>query len=299
MDYLYIGIIIVLLIIVIALLLKVRELYGALDNIVEDFREILVSDTNNGIRVNTSDKHVRKLAMNLNKELKNLREASIKYSRGNNELKTAIVNVSHDLRTPLTAISGYLDLLESEDKTPDVAKYLNIIGERVEVLKSLTEELFKYSVVASTTEEFSPETLVLNSELETALAALYGAFVDRGITPEVVIPEVKVTRQLDKKSLQRTLSNILSNALKYSEGNLYVELKENGEIIFRNKASNIDAIDVGRLFDRFFTVDSSHHSTGLGLSIARLLTEKNGGEIGAELINGELVIKILYPEVTK
>lgn len=294
MEYVYLGIIVILAITVIALLLKVRELYSALDSIIDDFREILLRETNNEIRVNTGDKHIRKLAVELNKELKNLRDDAIKYSRGNNELKTAIVNISHDLRTPLTAISGYLDLLDNEEKSPEVSRYIGIIGNRVDALKLLTEELFRYSVVTSTVDEFYPESLVLNSELEQALAGFYGALVERGITPEIVITEDKVMRVLDHKSVQRTFSNILSNALKYSEGDLKVCLYEDGTVTFSNKASGVNATDVGKLFNRFFTVESARNSTGLGLSIAKLLTEKNGGTINADLIEGQLVITVKY-----
>ena len=294
MEYALISIIVILLVIVVALVLRIRAIYRAADDIINDFKFALENETNSKIRIDTSDKHMRQMAVQLNEELTKLRESEIRFSRGNNELKGAIVNISHDLRTPLTAISGYLDLLENEDKSPDVKKYIDIIGDRVEALKSLTEELFKYSVVTSTVDEFSPVELSLNSELETAIAGLYGAFVERGITPEIVIPDEKIVRVIDRKSLQRILSNILSNALKYSEGDLYVELKTTGEILFRNKATSISATDVGKLFNRFFTVESSRQSTGLGLSIAKLLTEKNGGSIDAELVNNNLQITIKF-----
>lgn len=294
MENVLILIIVILVIIIIALVLKIGAIYRAMDSLIDEYKNVIETETNNQIRVNTADRHIRKTAMRLNEELKELREAGIKYNRGNNELKTAIVNISHDLRTPLTAISGYLDLLEVEDKSPDVDKYISIIAERVEALKSLTEELFKYSVVTTTVDDFAPESLTLNSELEQAIAGLYGAFVDRGITPEISIPEEKVVRTLDKKSVQRIFSNVLGNALKYSEGDLKVSLTGDGVVTFANKASGITATDVGKLFNRFFTVESAHHSTGLGLSIARLLTEKNGGTIEADLVEGQLVITVKF-----
>lgn len=297
MENALILIVVILVIIIIALVIKIGAIYRAMDSLIDEYKNVIETETNNQIRVNTSDRHIRRTAIRLNEELKDLREAGIKYNRGNNELKTAIVNISHDLRTPLTAISGYLDLLEAEEKSPDVDKYISIIGERVEALKSLTEELFKYSVVTTTVDDFAPESLTLNAELEQALAGLYGAFVDRGITPEISIPEAKVVRTLDYKSVQRIFSNILSNALKYSEGDLSVCLADDGEITFANKASEISATDVGKLFNRFFTVESAHHSTGLGLSIAKLLTEKNGGTISADLIDSKLIIKLNFPEV--
>jgi len=282
----------ILIIIIVCLTVKIILMRRSIDGMTSEYRRIIREDTNALIKVTTGDRHIRKLASELNKELKELRRMEIRYIRGNDELQDAIVNISHDLRTPLTAISGYLDLLEQEEKSPDAEKYLAIVRERVESLKALTEELFRYSVVTSTDDDYSPEELVLNSELETSLAGFYGAFTEKGIAPQVTIPEEKVIRTLDRRSVQRIFSNILSNALKYSEGDLSVELKTSGEIIFSNSAVMLDATDVGKLFDRFYTVEDARRSTGLGLSIAKILVEKNNGKIGAELSDGRLTIRI-------
>lgn len=295
MEKLLLVIIGILLLVIAALIIKVLSLRRSIDEIIKDFGDIIEKETNLQIRVSSSDPHIRRAAIRLNEELKKLREVSVIYSRGNNELKTAIMNISHDLRTPLTAINGYLDLLDNEDKSEDAGRYLSIIRERVESLKSLTEELFKYSVISSTKDDFKPEEIVLNSELETTLASFYGALVEKGIEPEIEICDSKVVRTLDRKSIQRIFSNIISNAIKYSEGDLKVTLDEEGTIIFSNKASGLTPTEVGKLFNRFYTVESAHHSTGLGLSIAKLLSEKNGGIIEALLIEGSLVIRISFP----
>ena len=87
-------------------------------------------------------------------------------------------------------------------------------------------------------------------------------------------------------------SNIIGNAVKYSDGDLRVELTEQGRIIFENSAQNLDEIKVGRLFDRFYTVESASNSTGLGLAIAKTLVEQMHGEISAEYADGRLRIII-------
>ena len=280
-------------IIVVILIVRIVLLKRAIRNVADSFMDLSLTETNVQIQVDTSDKNIRYLAASLNNTLKEIRSQQLEYLHGNNELENAIVSISHDLRTPLTAINGYLTLLETEEKSEEVSKYLDIISERMEVLQNLTEELFRYSVVTTTIDDFNIEETVLNSELETSLAAHYGAFVEKNIIPEVKMCDSKVIRNLDKNSLQRILSNVISNAIKYSEGDFYVELKEDGELIFMNQTS-IQATDVGRLFNRFFTVESAHHSTGLGLSIAKLLTEKNGGTISASLRNGKIIIKIKF-----
>lgn len=292
MDALYLITIGILLIVIAILAVKFVAFQKEVDKLIDSFGEIIGNETNSQIRVSSDNKYIRNIAVKLNSELIKLREEEIKYSRGNSELNTAIVNVSHDLRTPLTAIGGYMELLENEDMSSDARKYLSIVGERIEALKSLTEELFRYSVV--TEDEFNPEEVCLNSELENSIAAFYGALVEKNIEPEINITEERVLRNLDRKSVQRIFSNIIGNAIKYSEGDLYVSLMPDGEIIFKNRASGISATDVGKLFNRFYTVESAHNSTGLGLSIAKLLTEKNGGSIEAELKSGELIIRLKF-----
>ncbi|MDE7390226.1 MAG: sensor histidine kinase, partial [Lachnospiraceae bacterium] len=98
----------------IALMAKVKMLQKNIDKICSDFTEHLSADTNTLITVSCRDKHVRRLAAEINVQLRELRKQQIKYLSGDRELKSAVTNISHDLRTPLTAICGYLDLLERE-----------------------------------------------------------------------------------------------------------------------------------------------------------------------------------------
>ena len=128
-----------------------------------------------------------------------------------------MTNLSHDLRTPLTAICGYLDLLDRQAHAPAVARYLDQIQNRVEAMKALTEELFRYSVLASK-EAWEYTDVLLNQVLEESLLAHYGALTQQGITPQLGLTEVPVHRRLDRKAVSRVFSNLLSNALKYSQG---------------------------------------------------------------------------------
>ena len=211
------------------------------------------------------------------------------------ELKEAVTNISHDLRTPLTAISGYLELLEEEEKSETVAQYLSFISGRTEAMKQLTEELFRYTVVLSAGPPELSE-IDLREVLEASLLNFYGALTERKITPEICLPEEQVLRKGNREALSRVFGNILSNVLKYSDGDRKVELKENGELTFSNHARDLDEVQVGKLFDRFFTVETARGSTGLGLSIARTLMEQMGGKITAEYEDGILKIRINVSE---
>ena len=278
------------------LLLRLYLLQRSLDDITDQLGDRLDGHTNNPIFLPTRDLHARRLAAELNVQLKELRRLRQRYEDGDRELKEAVTNVSHDLRTPLTAICGYLELLEKGEKTPDQARYLALIGGRTEAMKRLTEELFRYSIAASMEDELTLEPVDLNGAVEEAVASLYGALVEAGITPAVSLPEGRVVRELDRNALARVLGNLLSNALKYSAGDLEVTLAPDGTVTLSNAADGLDEVRVGRLFDRFYTVETGRGSTGLGLSIARALTERMGGTIAARYEEGRLAVALFFPE---
>ena len=261
----------------------------------EELDEKLRTDTNTLISISSGDRAVRALAARLNRQLQALRRERLRLHSGNAELTAAVTNVSHDLRTPLTALCGYLDLLEQEPQTEAAARYLAVIRERTDAMRALTEELFRYSVLTATADELHTEPVCLNDVLEQSLAGFYGALSARGITPSVQLPEEKVIRPLDAAALRRVFDNILSNAAKYSDGDLAVVLAPDGEVTFSNRASALSRVEAARLFGRFYTVKSARGSTGLGLSIAKLLTEKLHGTISADYENETLRICIAFP----
>ena len=261
----------------------------------EELDEKLRTDTNTLISISSGDRAMQSLVTHINRQLQALRRERLRLHSGNAELTAAVTNVSHDLRTPLTALCGYLDLLEQEPQTEAAARYLAVIRERTDAMRALTEELFRYSVLTATADELHTEPVCLNDVLEQSLAGFYGALSARGITPSVQLPEEKVIRPLDAAALRRVFDNILSNAAKYSDGDLTVTLSPDGKVTFSNRASALSRVEAARLFDRFYTVDSARGSTGLGLSIAKLLTEKLHGTISADYENETLRICIAFP----
>ena len=261
----------------------------------EELDEKLRTDTNTLISISSGDRAMQSLVTHINRQLQALRRERLRLHSGNAELTAAVTNISHDLRTPLTALCGYLDLLEQEPQTGAAARYLAVIRERTDAMRALTEELFRYSVLTATADDLHMEPVCLNDVLEQSLAAAYGALSVRGITPSVRMPEEKLVRTLDAAALRRVFDNILSNAAKYSDGDLTVTLSPDGSVTFSNHASALSRVEAARLFDRFYTVDSARGSTGLGLSIAKLLTEKLHGTISADYENEKLRICIAFP----
>lgn len=284
------GMIGILGICVLLLLVKLCLLHRGMDELGEGLSRCLSEDTNTLISLSGRDRHLLRLADTLNGQLRVLRSQRHRYQNGDRELKEAVTNISHDLRTPLTAISGYLELLEREDMSDEARRYLGLMGNRTAAMERLTEELFRYSVILSTREELPCDPVCLNDVLSECLADVYVPLTERGIVPDIRIPEEPVVRSLDRGALQRVYGNILANAIRYSDGDLTAELRESGEAVFSNAAAALDEVQVGRLFDRFYTVEAARNSHGLGLSIAKTLTEQMGGEIHAEYADGRFVV---------
>lgn len=262
-----------------------REISGKLN-------EKLNSDTNTLIDISSTDRDMRRLADSLNKELSELRREQLLCRQGDEELKNAVTNVSHDLRTPLTAACGYLELLRREELPPTAERYVEQIENRTNAMKALTEELLRYSAAVSGQPDY--EMVCINDVLEESIAAFYGAVCERGITPEISVTEEKIERVSDKSMLLRIFGNIISNALKYSSGDLIITMNSTCAITFKNSADNLERISVERLFDRFYTVENANNSTGLGLSIAKLLTEQLGGTITASIEENKLAINVKF-----
>lgn len=286
-----------LLVIIFALLLKIFYMRKAIREIKREFSEKLYTDTNTPIMLSSHDKLVSSLANDINVELKELQKQKHRYIQGDKELKNAITNISHDLRTPLTTICGYLSLLDKEEKSEHIARQLSIIKNRTFALKQLVEELFRYTTIISDTENSVYTETVINNVLEDCISSYYAIFKEKGITPNINLCEQKIVRSVDKTALLRIFNNIIDNAIKYSEGDLTISLFENGKIVFSNHTSDLNEIQIGKLFDRFYTVNTARKSTGLGLSIAKALIEKMDGNISADYSNNVLSIIIKLNEV--
>lgn len=313
--------------IAIVLGIKLVLLYRDMKELGAQFGERLQDNTNNIIYVSGNDKRIKALAKQLNRELEVLYDRRRIYQNGDRELKEAVTNISHDLRTPLTAIYGYLDLLDAKLETDNSCsvligekeiQYLRQIRNRADAMRALTEELFRYSIILSKPQDnagfhkavinadASAQTVLLNRFLADCLLSYYDIFQQNHIEPEITITDEEVVRVLDTGALKRIFCNILDNAVKYSRPaktnsstksestKLSVVLSAEGTIIFRNSAQNLDRISVERLFDRFYTVETGKNSTGLGLSIAKYLTERIGGKISAAYIDGELAITLQF-----
>ncbi len=281
------------LIVIVVLIMKIVAMRLSIKELREDYEERASLRTNTMLTVSSRDKEIIKLAVTLNKTMVKLRDSFNRYENGDREIRTAITNISHDLRTPLTAISGYLELAKRQEKSPEVEKYLSIIEGRTEHMKKLTEELFEYSIMTGGEITEEKQDVNVGKMLEDCIMDYYPALKARGIEPVIDITEEKIVRNLYPTYVERIMNNLFSNALKYSDGDLEIALSDEGKLKFANSAPNLSSVDVNKLFDRFFTVENARSSsTGLGLSIVKIFAERMNCSVNADYADGRIIIEV-------
>jgi signal transduction histidine kinase len=180
------------------------------------------------------------------------------------------------------------------------AQYLERIKSRTLSLSDLADELFKYSTSTDPerypvqTENIVSEPIDICRVLEECILSFYAGFKKRGIEPDIEIPDEPVFVLCEKKSANRIFENIIGNAIKYANNDLKVKLDPKGQVIFSNPAPDLTPVSAAKLFDRYFTVNEGHASTGLGFSIAKELITRNNGTIEADLKDGILMITVSF-----
>lgn len=284
--------VVILFLICVVLIAKIYFMKKSVKEIELSLKDILKSNTNNLLTISSSDKDVKKLTNVLNIELKELRKQRLQYETGNQEIKSSITNISHDIRTPLTAISGYIDLIKESKENKKKEEYLKIVENKTNDLILLTEQLFDFSKTMDIGTKVEKQKCLVNEILEETLANYYIIFKENNIVPQIEITKNRIYKIVDRNTIIRVFENILSNVTKYSNGDFRVSLDDDGKIIFSNKATSLDATTVEKIFNRYYTVENAKKSTGIGLSIAKQLVELNGGTINAKYIKSHLIIEI-------
>ncbi len=280
--------------------IKIVLLRRGFDELTENIEDQVSGKTQIPVTLTTSDPHARHTAEILNRELKNLDRERNEYLDGNRKVAEAVTGISHDIRTPLTAINSYLDLMADEKDEELKAQYLERIKSRTLSLSDLADELFKYSTSTDPerypvqTENIASEPIDICRVLEECMLSFYAGFKKRGIEPDIEIPDEPVFVLCEKKSANRIFENIIGNAIKYANNDLKVKLDPKGQVIFSNPAPDLTPVSAAKLFDRYFTVNEGHASTGLGFSIAKELITRNNGTIEADLKDGILMITVSF-----
>jgi len=212
--------------------------------------------------------------------------------RTETDLKRAITNISHDLRTPLTSARGYLQMLESLELDAETkARYLAIIQERLDALQTLMNSLFEFARVMEGDSILNIQAVNICNVLRDVLSANFAELDSKGFTVNANIPDTPVLCLCDADALQRVLQNLVKNA--YTHGREYLHVRLNGSTIeIANKLNG--PIDTSQIFDRFYTADASrsNKSTGLGLAIVKELMMHMGGQVSASMEGDMLVMSV-------
>ena len=237
------------------------------------------------------------LAANINKCLAEEEKLLIEGIKKEKRFKELIANISHDLRTPLTAIKGYQQLMEKGELMDNQRKKLGIAQKHTLELGQLIEHFFEYSYLINAEPELNLVRLNLTNLVTECLAASVPILEENNLA--IHIEETEAIFVLaDKEMVRRIVQNLIRNCVQHSSGDIEVSLlvMENAVISFRNPVKSCSKIDVEQLFNRFYTGDNARsYSTGLGLSIVKLIVESMGGSVGAKLQDGLLDIQVRLP----
>lgn len=217
-------------------------------------------------------------------------------------IKETITNLAHDLRTPVTAIQGYTQmLLQSPELSEEDLDAAAVINERLNVLNQLLNQLFEFARIEADEMEFSYTTFDLNAVLRSVAVSFFKSFEERKIIPALSIAEISFPFYGDEKAVTRIFENIISNALSHGKSDYHFSSyddNENYHFSFQNFTDSINESDIDKIFNRFYTTDlsRSRKTTGLGLTIAKNLTVKMGGSISASLNNNVFEIVVCFPK---
>lgn len=256
------------------------------------------NDTNSETKISYPNDNLQGLLTEINKTLQIKKETEGKYKEMDMELRQAIANMSHDLRTPLTSIMGYIQLMEDENISNEERKeYLTIIKSRSENLKELVSGFYDLSRLQAEEYTIDMEKINLGVILSELIATFYNELIS--LEPEIYIEEKISFVYGDITAVKRIFTNLIQNVLKHADGKLRISLKEecnNIHIIFCNKTSKLSYEDAPIIFQRFFIADRMRtgQNTGLGLAITKELVERQGQKIWAEKKGDMLYINIIW-----
>lgn len=282
--YVIIGILIVLIFILTGILVSYER---QVHHICRQLRFLQEQETNMLITKEMNGGHMGELVGLLNELLLKRKKERAEYLRKEQMIADTYTNLSHDIRTPLTSLDGYFQLLEHAEKEEERQRYLGIIQERIVSLKEMLEELFTYTKLQNETYELKLEPVNVGQVLKETMFSYYDNWASCGITPQFHLTDIPVVIQGNAQALRRVIQNIIKNVLDHGNKEIEVYLTKQGErmkLVFRNQMEEGEEIEVSRVFDRFYKADQarSKSSTGLGLSIAKGFVLKMNGDIRAE-----------------
>lgn len=270
-----------------------------------EFRRINKQITENvdeyaNIKTKSVDKDIENLVESINLIFDSRQKIVAEKNKNEEKIRQSISNMSHDLRTPLTSIIGYLQMIKSEKSSEaDKKEYMDIVEKRTKSLQQLISSFYDLSRMEGNEYNFNYKKVNLSSILCENIAVFYNDFRNNNIEPIIEIDENVKDIISDDGAINRIFSNLITNMIKHGESFVKITLRQENDVIiteFINKATRLTEENVDKLFDRFYTVDNSRSdkNTGLGLYITRIMVEKLGHSISSKIDNGYLKIEIIW-----
>lgn len=268
----------------------------------QKLQTLLHSSTHAELTLDFPSSDITDLVNALNELLRVYHKQVYSLQKKDGAIKETITNLAHDLRTPVTAIQGYTQmLLQSPELSEEDLDAVAVINERLNVLNQLLNQLFEFARIEADEMEFSYTTFDLNAVLRSVAVSFFKSFEERKIIPALSIAEISFPFYGDEKAVTRIFENIISNALSHGKSDYHFSSyddNENYHFSFQNFTDSINESDIDKIFNRFYTTDlsRSRKTTGLGLTIAKNLTVKMGGSISASLNNNVFEIVVCFPK---
>lgn len=300
MQYVVIIMAIIILILALLLLFTMRSVYIARKQMEEIANH---PDRNRQLKNYTVNKNVELLLKNINDLYSERQQERITYQKRETQIRSEIENISHDLRTPLTSILGYIDLIKDHQTTEEERlEYLDIIGKRARVLQGFIEDFYELSRIEADDYPMLLASIHVQPVLGEVVVSYYHEFLKRNIKVDIQFGDNQCNIVADRICFNRILNNLVQNALKYAYTSFSVKqyiVDKECIIEFVNDRENMKEEDIKFIFDRFYTGDftRNRNSTGLGLTISKLLVEKLKGHIEAYIQEDLFVIKLILKKV--
>ena len=291
------ALVIVFGVIIIGLISYIVYLQHQLRSISNQLNKRRLEKTRQPISIELINSELNKLVVNINRSLKDEETLRLNDIKKENQFKEMIANISHDLRTPLTAIKGYQQLLLKGELSEEQIRKLEIAQKHADELGILIENFFEYSYVLNIEAKPKLESINITNLVEQCIVESIEVLEDKNLVVHFN-PQQAIFVLGDKKMLTRVIQNLIRNCSIHSAGDIEVKVIENeqGIISFKNPMKHSSKIDVERLFERFYTGDKARgKTTGLGLSIVKLLVEQMNGKVRGIIKENYLEIQVQIP----
>jgi len=282
-NIIFLSIITILIIIIIIQNKKINYISNTL-------RQVNGGNLNQRIRMQNHNKSIKGLVENLNNLINEFQKTLTQNRSYEEERKKMISNISHDLRTPLTSLLGYVEVIKNTKTLSDEEynEYLNIIEKKGTSLKDLMDKFFQLSKLDSNDVKLEIKSINIYELIRQNIVLFFNDFIQLDIEPIINIPDKDIYVLADESAVNRILNNLISNSLKYGSEGKHIEIaaKENKNhvaIEVSDKGKGIPKNELPYIFERLYTLEKSRNSklqgSGLGLTIVKKLVEKQKGEL--------------------